>query len=212
MLMKFNPHDEFFARIPDRFWGSLPKTYVVIGCGGVGSWVGYFLSKLPIYDLILVDDDVVNPSNRARTPFLAIFEGLNKACALKELIRLDRGEKKLNVLAYPQKFDNNLKEMIESEFYKPVFVDCRDTIDHWTDLSPIVGGYDGDSITIEINPKERRHWRSGMEIRYNVPSYVCPPVFIAVMIVSYLVSSKYHIKENKVITVNHILDLLGVRS
>jgi hypothetical protein len=75
----------------------LPKCVAVVGCGGVGSWVAYFLALAGVEKLWLFDDDEVSDHNLNRIPFPMSSVGKKKTQATAELITTVRPD--CNVLA-----------------------------------------------------------------------------------------------------------------
>jgi hypothetical protein len=61
---------------------TLPKAVAVIGCGGVGSWLSYFLALAGVPELWLFDHDTVSPTNLNRLPVPPSCVGQHKAEAL----------------------------------------------------------------------------------------------------------------------------------
>lgn len=56
--------------------------YILVGCGGVGSWAAYALTKLVRDPVVLVDKDILEKKNLDRQLFTERDLGLNKAAAL----------------------------------------------------------------------------------------------------------------------------------
>lgn len=79
---------------------------VVAGCGGLGSWTVFFLSKLNLTTLDLTiqvfDDDIVEDSNIARTPFTKRHLYKKKVDAIKEICDVPQ------IVAVPERFDEDL--------------------------------------------------------------------------------------------------------
>jgi ThiF family protein len=68
------------------------QTVLVVGCGGIGSWVGYFLGLAGVERLELFDSDTISDHNLNRLPFTPAHIGRYKSEALAELIRSARPE------------------------------------------------------------------------------------------------------------------------
>lgn len=62
-------------------------THVIVGCGGIGFWLGILLSMIGIENLVLIDGDKLDPSNLNRIPVAQTWVGTNKAIALRKTIR-----------------------------------------------------------------------------------------------------------------------------
>lgn len=54
----------------------IPESVALVGVGGVGSWVGYFLAMAGVPQLMLFDEDTVSESNLNRLPYGP--EGMDK--------------------------------------------------------------------------------------------------------------------------------------
>ncbi|MHC1569654.1 MAG: ThiF family adenylyltransferase [Candidatus Syntropharchaeales archaeon] len=170
------------------------KNFAVVGCGGVGSWVALFLGMaVPDCHLYLFDHDVVEDSNLARTPFKLSHIGQKKVVALAELL----AERRLSCTITP--YAEKVEDL--SEYSLPpdtVVIDCRDIM---TPAIPsiITGGYDGNSVTLHQRPDTSKIW--GDAVGYTSPSWLAPPVFIAVMIVTALCLD-IELKEDVAVTKN----------
>jgi tRNA threonylcarbamoyladenosine dehydratase len=72
---------------------------LVIGLGGVGSFVAEFLARSGVGELTIVDGDVVDPTNRNRQlPALATTHGMSKADLMAERLLAINPDLKLNVV------------------------------------------------------------------------------------------------------------------
>jgi hypothetical protein len=65
---------------------------MVVGCGGIGSWLGYFLGLAGVRTLHLYDGDKIEEHNLNRLPFTPAHVGRFKSDALAELIKAARPE------------------------------------------------------------------------------------------------------------------------
>lgn len=63
------------------------QTVLVVGCGGVGAWCGYFLGLAGVKRLHLFDSDTISEHNLNRLPFTPADIGTGKSVALAGLIR-----------------------------------------------------------------------------------------------------------------------------
>lgn len=186
----------------------IPKKIAVIGIGGVGSWVALFTAMIGCKEILIIDDDILEIHNLNRTPYCEFQVGMKKVDAMEMLINERRPDCKVTVI--PKKAMDEDFEKLHNEGY--VIIDCRDTADMNTDYSPAVGGYDGESITIEINPRNNKHWSTGLPIRYTVPSYILPPVFIATVII-YVITHPQFYKDKymcKTFKLNDVIKALEV--
>lgn len=80
---------------------NLPKdeTNIIIGCGGVGFWLGIFLAMNGYKDFVLIEGDKLDATNLNRIPVPQSWVGINKAVALRKLIRQMRPDTRIVVLA-----------------------------------------------------------------------------------------------------------------
>jgi len=60
---------------------------IIVGCGGIGFWLGIQLAMLGYRHFILVDGQSVDYSNLNRLPVPQTWVGTNKAVALRKVIR-----------------------------------------------------------------------------------------------------------------------------
>ena len=165
---------------------NIPTSAAIIGIGGVGSWVAFNLALTGVRKIILIDHDKIDEHNLNRTPFRKIDIGNFKVRSMMELIIERRPW--CNVIPLPKKIEDvdlSLLENIE------VIADCRDISNHLpeeiTKKVKILGGYDGYSVTIHVNPDYDSIWGKGQPVRYRiVPSWLVPPQFIANIITLYL--------------------------
>jgi hypothetical protein len=66
------------------------NTHLIIGCGGIGFWLGISLAMMGAKDFILVDGQTIDNSNLNRLPVPQTWIGQNKAIALRKMIRFLR--------------------------------------------------------------------------------------------------------------------------
>jgi hypothetical protein len=88
---------------------ALPDSVALVGVGGVGSWVGYFLALAGVPKLLLFDGDRVSESNLNRMPYGPESVNMLKTEALAALIKRVRPQ--CAVDCYPnfsQKFAESL--------------------------------------------------------------------------------------------------------
>jgi len=126
MLRKEN-YEEIEMRVPESF--------MVIGCGGIGSWVSYILASIGANNLYLVDGDNVEISNVGRTIYDLNDVNDCKVVAISrkiELIRPDINLKKLAVSFNFRTFEETAHNLLCDKFYKSkgsplIMIDCRDS-------------------------------------------------------------------------------------
>jgi len=66
------------------------ERHIIIGCGGIGFWLGVMLVMIQARYLVLMDGDKIDASNLSRLPVPQTWIGINKAVALRRLIRTMR--------------------------------------------------------------------------------------------------------------------------
>lgn len=173
---------------------------IIIGVGGIGSWVGLNLALSGrVENIVLIDPDIVEETNLNRTPYRIADINNYKVFALKYLI-LER--RCMDVYAYNEKSSKILADNILNQIMKDidatyanddiVIVDCRDDIfDDFYHIpcKYIKLGYDGLQITMDGNPKNTPVWGQQNSYRYT-PSFICPSQLAANLIVNDLLTNQ----------------------
>jgi hypothetical protein len=200
---------------------------IILGVGGIGSWVALNLALSgKIKNIHVIDPDLVESTNLNRTPFRLCDIGMLKVDAIKFLI-LER--RAIEVFTYPEKSSVSLcKELrsitkikermayaVEPDTYLDkdvVIVDCRDDVfdDFYTMQCKYYKlGYDGLEITIDGNPRNTAVWGRANNYRF-VPSFICPAQLAANIAVIDILSCvpEEEIPED-VITNSSSFDLTG---
>lgn len=179
------------------------KMGIVIGVGGIGSWVALNLALSGKVDyLYIIDPDIVEASNLNRTPFRICDIGKPKVDAMKYII-LER--RAMPVVTFRQKTDEalclSMKEKIAKVAYSGgtriqesagFVVDCRDDIynDFYSlNLKYYKLGYDGLSATVDGNPRNTPVWGRANGYAFT-PSFVCPAQLVANLVVTDLLTVK----------------------
>ena len=177
---------------------------IVIGCGGIGSWVGLNLALSGrVSNLVLIDPDKIEETNLNRTPFRICDIGTYKVDALKYLI-LER--RCIDIFVYKQETSKNLADIINAHilslkssytnrdlmYETTLIVDCRDNV--FSDFYHLNSkyyklGYDGLSITIDGNPKNTPVWGQQNTYRYT-PSFICPSQLVANLVVNDILTNQ----------------------
>jgi len=169
---------------------SVPKAASVVGCGGVGAWVGIDLALSGVEKLCLFDDDMLEYHNLNRLPFTADDVGKPKVDILKDFIQERRPHIAIRTFG---KVSEMTKSMLEG-----AVVDCTDKLAaqkliydgcQSKKLRYYRVGYDGNHITIfdakhPKSPKPKKVWDdgSGRDGYTIVSSWAAPPQMIASMI------------------------------
>lgn len=179
-----------------------PRKAVVVGVGGVGSWVALNLALVGTERIVLLDDDVVEDTNLNRSPFTIYQIGMPKVDAIASLI----AERRLGCEVIPlQCRSDGLSEDARTLLSGAMVFDCRDSIEPMqipgTHDCGIIGGYDGTSVTIHINPKLESVFGVEQEVRYRtIPSFVGAPALIAAIIVNYVCLNGTKVTGERIVT------------
>ncbi len=100
---------------------------LVVGLGGVGAFAVEMLCRAGIYNLTLIDGDIIESSNRNRQlPALISQEGLNKTLAVKNRCLEINPDAKIHIITEFIK-DNRIGEILDTAAYDYV-VDAIDTL------------------------------------------------------------------------------------
>ena len=168
----------------------VPKKVAVVGCGGIGYWVGKFLAMSGCEHIELYDPDVLEEHNLNRLDIPYRFLGKNKAEVTKTAIQSLREE--CTCYSYPFIFSDL------ASGYDWV-IDCTDNSDAQIKNQEIANamgakyfkaGYDGEGFGIHNTIAEWGESTDGYTI---VPSWVVPAVVVAALAVAKVM--KYPDKE-----------------
>jgi molybdopterin/thiamine biosynthesis adenylyltransferase len=201
-LMMDGNTNELYSR-QDKLDINTPKTVTIIGCGGVGSWVAFDFALTGVKHIILIDYDKVEMSNLNRTPFKLSNVGQYKTEALSELIAERRRDVKISCINKQIEDCNSYEMSIVKN--TDVIIDCRDNSntmeqDIMEKANIITGGYDGSSVTIDINREIKKIW-GDEPVTYTItPSWLIPPQFIANMITLYVCCPSCWIEDDRTYT------------
>jgi len=166
-------------------------TITIVGCGGIGFWVGKFCAMSGIENILLFDPDVIEEHNRNRLDVGENAVGTNKAEVLKSIIIHLRPE--VTVYALPFKYQEHLGKKTDW------VVDCTDIADAQVQNKKIANsfgskyvkaGYDGEHISINNDLAE---WGVAPDGYTIVPSWVVPAVIVASLTVAKIM--KYEKEE-----------------
>lgn len=103
--------------------GSQPTIHI-IGCGGVGFWLGLFAAMIGFQKFVLFDDDKVESSNLNRLPVKQEWNGKFKVSALKATIKMLRPD--ACVATYRRRFDETIDVEQARQNMSPIIFDCSD--------------------------------------------------------------------------------------
>lgn len=122
-LGDYIPSDE----VESAFLRLSETTVLILGVGGVGSWVATALCQSGIERFILVDDDVVEPSNLNRALYSKIDVGRSKVDALADRLRAINPKVCAQGLKERLKDAKRLAEIIPRLPSHIIVVNCADT-------------------------------------------------------------------------------------
>ena len=160
------------------------ESALVIGLGGIGSWVALNLALLGVGTLVLVDPDTIEASNLNRTLYKLSDITRKKTEAIKELISERRQD--TIVLTIDGYFSPDMLDKYSVDY----IFDCTDTLNTRDKLKDITFqgiytkcGYDGYSATISINDFESGSWGEGGSYT-SVPSFFGTPQVISALVIT----------------------------
>lgn len=165
-----------------------PERVAVVGCGGIGFWVGTLLAMSGVEKLILIDSDRIQPHNLNRLPLPANTVGRPKVEVLKSYIVNLRPE------AYVMAIDSPVIVESLKALGVNLVMDCTDVFSVQQSLYKycrangiiyIRCGYDGlteVNVTSILPEWEVDDVDTHENERYRVtPSWVAPAVFVAAL-------------------------------
>ncbi len=162
------------------------ESALVIGLGGIGSWVALNLALIGVGTLVLIDPDTIEPSNLNRTLYKLNDIGRKKTEAIKELISERRQD--IIILDIPKYFSPEILNKYSVDY----IFDCTDNLNTRDKLKDInfqgnyvKCGYDGYSATISINDFDSGRWGEGGSYT-SVPSFFGTPQVISALVITEL--------------------------
>jgi len=185
---------------------------IIIGCGGIGSWVALDCALTGKFaNLVIFDDDDIETSNLNRTPFRVCDIGSQKVNAIFDLIMERRPSQSVVCINEKYSFQRLIELCPTANEYGTIVFDCRDDI--YEDLKEFSTkvkiwklGYDGLELTIDGNPRER-HVHGQSQGYTTVPSFVYPSQLIANLIVGHvLINCCDIIKDNSLVDSNKMFN------
>lgn len=183
---------------------------VVIGLGGIGSWVALNLAMTGLGTLILYDNDKIEPSNLNRTLFKLSHINKPKVFAVKELISERR--KDTIVITNQELFTvEHLKKLEGIDF----IFDCSDTTRIKDSIAQLKSkpryiklGYDGFEGTICVDDFTSGQW--GTDSSYNItPSFFAPPQILSALGIIELLLIKKQVAKTVNLNVKKIISQLS---
>ena len=165
------------------------RSALIIGVGGVGSWLAIDLALLGVGTLILVDPDILESSNLNRTLFKLDQTSTMKTQAIKNLIY----ERRPNCIVLPieEYFTNQILDKYKVDY----IFDCTDNLasrqmileyfelhEGQLKIPYCKCGYDGFQATISFNDFKSGRW--GDDGSYTVvPSFFGTPQILSAITV-----------------------------
>lgn len=159
------------------------QSIAIIGCGGIGFWVGKFAAMSGIPKIYLFDNDIIEDTNLNRLDVPARFIGKNKADVLALVIRTVRPD--CDVKAFPYKFASHLWPG-EVDW----LIDCTDNGESQIENQRLANnhgtrymkaGYDGENLSIH---NEVASWGEAPDGYQIIPSWVVPASIVAALTVA----------------------------
>lgn len=183
---------------------------VVIGLGGIGSWVALNLAMTGLGTLILYDNDKVEPSNLNRTLFKLSHINKPKVIAVKELISERR--KDTIVITNQELFTVEHLKKLEGIDY---IFDCSDTTRLKDSIAQLKQkprylklGYDGFECTLCIDDFTSGQW--GSDSSYQItPSFFAPPQILSALGIIELLLIKKQVSKTVNLNVKKIISQLS---
>lgn len=205
------------------------KIAIVVGLGGIGSWVAIDLALIGVGTLILFDDDKIESSNLNRTLFKLSQVGEYKTKAVKQLI----SERRKNILVITNEelfIADHLKKYNGSDY----FFDCSDTTRLKDSLAEVKSkietppatkcklsideeevalrfpmycklGYDGLNATMCFNDFSTGKW--GVDSSYSVtPSFFGSPQIISALAVIELLLKRKQVPRTVNMNVKRLIN------
>lgn len=204
--------DEINKRQKSLFGDYSCQTAIVVGLGGIGSWLAIDLALIGIGTLILFDDDVIEASNLNRTLFKLSQIGEFKTKAVKDLI-MERRKDILVILCNERFTTDHLNKYRDSDY----LFDCSDT----SKLKDSIGecrnefvipkymklGYDGYEGTLSMNDFNTGLW--GEDSPYTItPSFFGTPQILSAFAVIEMVMKHKAVSKTVNMNVKRFINLL----
>lgn len=207
--------DEINKRQKSLFGDYSCNTAIVVGLGGIGSWLALDLALIGIGTLIIFDDDVIEASNLNRTLFKLSQIGEQKTKAVRDLIMERR--KDTIVITCNERFSaEHLSKYNDTDY----LFDCSDTTRLKDDLGQVSTvnsdvkvpkyvklGYDGYEGTLSMNDFNTGLW--GEDSPYTItPSFFGTPQILSAFAVIEMVMKQKTVSRTVNMNVKKIINLL----
>lgn len=182
---------ELYKRQESNFPSFSDKSAIVIGCGGVGSWIAIDLALIGMGTIILIDKDKLEVSNLNRTLFKTSQIDEFKTKATEQLIRERRPDTIVITIEDYFKTENIRNLNVDYIFDATDNLSTRCMIKGYREsesfLTPYCKvGYDGYYATLSLNEFEAGRW--GDEGTYQIVSsfFGTPQILSAIAVIEML--------------------------
>ena len=193
---------ELYKRQEDHLPSFSDKSAIVIGCGGVGSWIAIDLALIGMGSIILIDKDQLEASNLNRTLFKVTQIGESKTKAVESLIHERRPDAIVLSIEDYFKTEHLEKYNVDYVFDATDNLASRKLIKDLKDQDTLhipycKCGYDGYFATLSLNEFEAGRW--GEEGSYQIVSsfFGTPQILSAIAVIEMLL-----LEDTKQISVN----------
>ena len=123
------------------------KDIYIIGCGGIGFWLGLYLAMMGFRRFKLFDGDNVDASNLNRIPLNQRWCGKKKVRALKAAIRSLRPD--TAIATYPRHFDLDIDGENLRGYNAKIVFDCTDNAKFQQTLFNFINTNDRNQLSIK---------------------------------------------------------------
>lgn len=170
------------------------QTVAIVGCGGIGMWVAYFLALAGVEKLELFDGDSVDVHNLNRLPLTETDIGKPKTVALAELLRRHRPNVEVIARTALNPEMPGHKEAISNSTWVVCCTDSLKTRRMTYELSVgfcvnyIECGAEGDAATVTFSPAD-----FATDEEEN-PGYRSVPVFVGPCTLAASIAAYYVLK------------------
>jgi molybdopterin/thiamine biosynthesis adenylyltransferase len=174
---------------------------IVVGLGGIGSWLALDLALMGVGTIIMFDPDTIEASNLNRTLFKLSHIGKLKTKAIEELIKERRRD--ITVMSYNEYFTTEYFKKFKNFEY---LFDCSDTTrlkdaiskrKERMDFEYVKLGYDGFNGTICVNDFNSGKW--GEDSSYTItPSFFAPPQVLSALGIVELIIKKGRVRTSRI--------------
>ena len=159
----------------------IPEKAIVVGVGGVGSWVALGLAIAGVQELHLIDGDHVEVHNLNRLPVHPRYAGTSKPFAIADIIKSVRPD--IVLRTYNRPLSLAMLRWLASTIPDAVLFDCTDTpfvqriTTHWPGRRVRAGCEGWQAQATQRGPAPWGDQTGG----YSVPTWVAPAMAAAAL-------------------------------